>query len=129
VFAKPHIVQYEDTVISVSKVFVIMKFLSMSNLCQYLNSQPHHYLRPVCVQLIVKQLLTVLEYLHEGLIIHQDIKLKNILIASKDPTVKLADFELSSLHQYPETYDGSYSYLAPEVYEKEGRNHTNKVNI
>lgn len=109
-----------------------MEYLPMGNLQQYLNAQPNGHLPPMCVRSILNQALQALQYLHISGITHRDIKPENILVANQDPLVKLADFGLSSLLPRPQTFCGTWSYLAPEVYKsrgQEGKGYSNKIDI
>lgn len=47
---------------------------------------------------ILKQLLEVLEYLHDEGITHRDIKLENILL-DNDNNIKLIDFGFSTIYK------------------------------
>ncbi len=69
----------------------------MGNLQQYREAQPDRRLLPMCVRLILNQSLQALQYLHDLGIMHRDIKLGNILVATEEPLIKLADIGLSSL--------------------------------
>jgi len=105
-----------------------MKYLSMNNLQQYCEAQSD----PTCVRLILNQLLQVLQYLHNSDIMHQDIKLKNILIAIKEPLIKLVNFDLFSLQRLSESFCETLNYVAPEVYKERNKQHKpyfNQVDI
>ncbi|KAF3156080.1 hypothetical protein TWF225_010695 [Orbilia oligospora] len=68
-----------------------------------------------------RQLLSGLKYLHRNRIMHRDIKLENILLISRSPPVlKYVDFGLSKLVTPQMTPLGTFTYLAPEYFNKEG---------
>ena len=49
---------------------------------------------------IARQLLLVMEYVHEQQIVHRDLKPANIMIARNGGTLKLIDFGLSDADSY-----------------------------
>jgi len=74
-------------------------------------------------QIIAKQLLDALGYLHKMNITHRDVKPDNILVSCRDPfVVKLTDFGLSKAIDNDETFlrtfCGTLLYCAPEVYDE-----------
>lgn len=76
-------------------------------------------------------LLEVLIYLHERGVVHRDIKLENILLASKGPIKDfiLADFGLAIDHNESSMKSrcGSPGYIAPEILKKQ--KYSEKVDI
>jgi len=68
--------------------------------------------------MIIKQILSGLEYLHEKRIAHCDVKLCNIMLNGPEKTVKLIDFGVSQLvpqEGFLSAEVGSPSFIAPEV--------------
>lgn len=88
----------------------------------------HHYLRDLDrflseseARSIFSQIVAGVGYAHNQHICHRDLKLENVLLASKNDTslVKIADFGLSGFYRPGATVKtncGSISYLAPEVF-------------
>ncbi|KAI4886096.1 hypothetical protein NFI96_020206 [Prochilodus magdalenae] len=70
------------------------------------------------IQVVCKQTLEALSYLHENKIIHRDLKAGNILFTS-DGDVKLADFGVSAKNtktlQRRDSFIGTPYWMAPEV--------------
>ena len=64
----------------------------------------------------MKQMLSALIYLHEGSIIHRDIKLDNIL-HDGESNFYLADFGLSKIEDMSNTLVGSLEFIAPETFQ------------
>lgn len=67
--------------------------------------------------------------MHNRGIAHRDIKLENVLVDSRDMTLKVADFGyaaqgLSEEAQMLRSYRGTFTYMAPEI--KEGRAYEGK---
>lgn len=81
------------------------------------------WLEEKSVAIIMNQLLSCINYLHSKGIAHRDLKLENILLASKDmrpDDMKVIDFGLSAVFEEYEdccfdTLVGSSYYIAPEV--------------
>ena len=70
---------------------------------------------------IMRQLFSVLNYLHKKGIVHRDIKPENILYDQQTSTIKVIDFGISTRISPTETLTeriGTPSYLAPEVIKK-----------
>lgn len=89
----------------------------MGNLKDYQQHQPGHRLHANVIRSIMNQALQALEYLHERGVIHRDLKAENIMVASLDPIIKLADFGLSSQKTDAGTFCGTLGFVAPEAYQ------------
>ncbi|XP_052006636.1 STE20-like serine/threonine-protein kinase isoform X2 [Xyrauchen texanus] len=70
------------------------------------------------IQVVCKQMLEALTYLHENKIIHRDLKAGNILFTA-DGDIKLADFGVSAKNtktlQRRDSFIGTPYWMAPEV--------------
>ncbi|OCT57370.1 serine/threonine-protein kinase Nek11 [Xenopus laevis] len=70
------------------------------------------------------QLLLGVNYLHERLILHRDLKTKNVFL--KNGTVKIGDFGVSRILSMPSdmatTFTGTPHYMSPEVHAHYGYN-------
>lgn len=69
------------------------------------------------------QLLLGVNYLHERLVIHRDLKTKNIFL--KNWILKIGDFGVSrvlSLSDMATTITGTASYMSPEIFSNTGYN-------
>jgi fused-like protein len=79
------------------------------------------------VQLIAKQMIAALHYLHSNRIIHRDMKPQNILI-SPDKKVKLCDFGFARAMTQQSlvltSVKGTPLYMAPELVQEQPYNHT-----
>ena len=86
--------------------------LCKQNLKEYLNENK---LSNYKKQIICKQIINGLKYIHKNEIIHRDLKLTNIFIDYNN-NVKIGDFGLAK-NIYDLNYDevGTFSYIAPEI--------------
>ncbi|CBH12012.1 serine/threonine-protein kinase, putative [Trypanosoma brucei gambiense DAL972] len=70
------------------------------------------------IQYIMRQIVSAVEYMHNSMIIHRDLKLGNVLI-DFEGNMKLGDFgfasEFTSPFEKKTTVCGTPNYLAPEV--------------
>jgi eukaryotic translation initiation factor 2-alpha kinase 4 len=92
-------------------VFIQME-LCKQNLKEYLNENKLNNYKK---QIICKQIINGLKYIHKNEIIHRDLKLTNIFIDYNN-NIKIGDFGLAK-NIYDLNYDevGTFSYIAPEI--------------
>lgn len=77
-----------------------------------------------------------IKYLHQRNIVHRDLKTGNLFLDA-DMNVKVGDFGLAALLVSQSDYGairrttmcGTPNYLAPEVLEKTGKGHDEKVDL
>ena len=98
---------------------IVSEFLPGGDLLRYCN-QRQLPLPEKDVNVIMKQLLRALVYLHRQNVVHADIKLENCLFGSDDQdSLVLVDFGLSfNIKQLSEVTDGmrgTLNYMAPEI--------------
>jgi len=103
-----------------NKAVIISELLQGGNLREY-----RKYQKKIKVKLIkkwIKQLLSVLDYLHSNNYIHHDVKCQNILVDRVSGNLKLGDLlcaEKLEDKKYFTKYIGTEEFMAPEV--KEGK--------
>ena len=56
----------------------------------------HHKIESKDAQLIIKQILRALNYLHSKGIVHRDIKPENMMFEKKTKLIKIIDFGIST---------------------------------
>ncbi|XP_074659234.1 uncharacterized protein LOC141911991 [Tubulanus polymorphus] len=104
-------------------VHVLMECVQGTNLIKYVemlskcSGRRYSGLGQYYVILFAKQLVSVLAYLEEKKIIHNDIKGLNILISPHRKQVKLADFGLAETSPAKRKFRGTNDYLAPEKFD------------
>ncbi len=112
----------EDDEIEIGSPFIILEYFNSVELLNYnrLNDEKQLYS-------IIKQICSVLFYLHQSNYIYYDLKAENILILEKGnvPVIKLIDFGFAAKVFENENFAirGTPNYLAPEIIKNESHDH------
>ncbi len=113
----PNIVQLKDFIVTNDNHYLVMEYIDGKNLYDYMNTVTG----PLPLQnvaLLLNEVLSALNYVHERNLIHLDIKPSNIMLSSLN-SVKLVDFGISQ-EKKSITHDkamGSPAYMSPEQVE------------
>lgn len=142
----PHIVRLYEVFESESTLHVVTEYVQGGELFDYLVERPDRLLSEAETSGIVRQVAWALAYMHKEGVMHRDLKLENILVASKPaddeeyPNIKLIDFGLAKRHvantssasaatvteddmlarPTANTFFGTVGYIAPEMIKRKG---------
>ncbi|ORX91524.1 Pkinase-domain-containing protein [Basidiobolus meristosporus CBS 931.73] len=111
----PNIVKMKEVVVRPSHYYLIMEYISGGQLLDYIIS--HGKLKEKHARRFIRQIISAIDYCHQNSIVHRDLKIENILIAS-DGSIKIIDFGLSNLfspQSQLSTFCGSLYFAAPEL--------------
>ncbi len=113
----------DDNEIEIYSPFITLENFPSSELLEYNGIKDERKLI-----LIIKQICSVLYYLHQSNYIYYDLKPENILVAeiNGNPFIKIIDLGLSQyiLKEYEPTIRGTAYYIAPELLKNEMHDHT-----
>lgn len=113
----PNILQLHEVYETSSDTFIITEVLEGGALVDVLTEEEHFTERDVGIY--IRQVLSAVCYLHENHVVHQDIKLDNILLTNKQLlNVKLIDFGIAKLCRENSEFlsvEGTAVYSPPEV--------------
>lgn len=130
----PHVVRTYDIFDERHRMLVVMAFVPCGDLFEYIAQQKS--VAEGEVKLMMWQILRGVAYLHEHHIVHRDIKLENVLLASRQPLhLQLTDFGFANFVKPTEegkvpdlnSLVGTGSYMAPELVD--GRGHGKPVDL
>ncbi|KAF0987308.1 hypothetical protein HZS_4359 [Henneguya salminicola] len=114
-----YITEYYTSYACTHKLWIIMEYVGGGSVLQILQMGS---IDEIYCQIILRDVLKGLNYLHQNNKIHRDIKCGNILI-SEYAQVKLADFgvagELTKFTNKRRTFVGTPYWMAPEVIKEE----------
>jgi len=112
----------EDSVIELFSPFITMEYFPSIPILDYSGLKEEKKLNQ-----IVKQICSVLYYLHQSNYIYYDLKAENILVAelNGNPIIKVIDlgFARNTLLSYDNDVQGTPYYIAPELLKNEQHNH------
>lgn len=104
---------YED----MDNYYLVMEFIPGGDLMDFVSA--NGAIGEEATQVITKQILKGINYVHKLGISHRDLKPDNILIMQDDPIlVKITDFGLAKISDnstFMKTFCGTLAYVAPEV--------------
>lgn len=113
----------EDPEIELSSPFITLEYFSSTPLLSYTGLKEEKKLIQV-----IKQICSVLYYLHQSNYIYYDLKAENILVAEINgiPVVKIIDlgFARYTLADYDKNIKGTPYYIAPELLKNENHDHS-----
>lgn len=109
-------------------VYMLLEFCAKGELYQLLRTQPYRRFDEAMSRHFFTQLVDGLQYLHSQNIIHRDLKPENLLVDADD-VLKIADFGWcvrvrTEPVQRQFTFCGTMDYLAPEMLQQCGHDHT-----
>ena len=104
-----------------SQLLIKMEYIKYGTLSRWMKD--HHKITENDASIIIKKVLSAVEYLHSMHICHRDIKPENIMMSRENDleSIKIIDFGLSAQHFNYLTnndYCGTFIYMAPEQIEK-----------
>lgn len=102
-------------------VYLVMEYVKGESLHSFLKRTQSRRMPEDQIKIIMKQLFSILQYLHSQNVTHRDVKLENILIDRKSLQIKLIDFGFcchSDKDQLLKIFCGTPSYMAPEIVNK-----------
>ncbi|XP_056381988.1 serine/threonine-protein kinase Nek11-like isoform X2 [Hyla sarda] len=121
----PFIVQFFGSFLEKTDFCIVTEYCEGGDLHCYLQQQKDkgENLTEGHVMEWLIQLLLGVNYLHERLVMHRDLKTRNIFL--KNGTLKIGDFGVSRILAQSDmatTITGTASYMSPEVYSNTGYN-------
>ena len=105
----PNLVRY----LSLDKDDILMEYVDGETLSQRLTKNPYFKQRKNTDKL-VRQLLSVLQYLHSHQVLHLDLKPDNILLTHINDDVKLIDLGFCYTDTFADTQGHTKAFAAPE---------------
>lgn len=113
----PNIVYLKSFYEDMDNYYLVMEFVPGGDLMDFVAA--NGAIGEDACQVITKQILEGIAYVHKMGISHRDLKPDNILIMQDDPIlVKITDFGLAKISDnatFMKTFCGTLAYLAPEV--------------
>lgn len=106
----PHLVRY----VSKTDDGILMDYVDGETLSQFAESHPDYFKSRKNADRFLRQLLSVVGYLHIHQIVHLDLKPANILITRVGNDVKLVDLGYCYADCYTDTMGRTDKYAAPE---------------
>lgn len=130
----PNIVSLKEFHEDMDNYYIIMELVPGGDLMDFVAA--NGAIGEDATQVITKQILQGISYVHSQGISHRDLKPDNILIAQDDPIlVKITDFGLAKISDNfsaMKTFCGTLAYVAPEIItgkEKSDPKYLNLVDI
>ena len=106
----PNLVRY----LSLSDDGILMEYVDGETLTTFLQSHPEYFRSKKHSDVFLRQMLSVLQYLHEHQVLHLDLKPDNILITRIGHNVKLIDLGGCYTDCFTDTTAHTDAYAAPE---------------
>lgn len=106
----PHLVRY----ISRTDDGVLMEYIDGETLDEFVRQHPDYLKNRRHADRFLRQLLSVVGYLHDHQIVHLDLKPANIMITRVGHDVKLIDLGFCYTDAYTDTMGRTDKYAAPE---------------
>ncbi|KAI9178844.1 Cell cycle serine/threonine-protein kinase cdc5/MSD2 [Blastocladiella emersonii ATCC 22665] len=126
----PNIVDFHTYFEDIDNVYIILELCDSKNLNDMVRARKR--LTEPEARFFMHDLLGAVEYMHNGNIIHRDLKLGNLFL-SHDMRVKVGDFglatEIKTENERKKTICGTPNYIAPEVLDTEGDGHSFQVDV
>ena len=110
-----NIVTILDSIENATDIHIIMEFVPGISLFWYLKQNIGTKIPEDKAKIIISQIFSAVEYLHNNNIAHCDLKLENILITENE-SIKIIDFGFSEYCDIKKTtLCGSPYYMSPEI--------------
>ena len=106
----PNLVRY----LSLDKDGILMEYVDGETLSQQLSQNPDYFKQRKNTDKLVRQLLSVLQYLHSHQVLHLDLKPDNILLTHINDDVKLIDLGFCYTDTFADTQGHTKAFAAPE---------------
>ena len=116
-----NIVKFYGYIETNSQLLIQMEYIQYGTLSRWMKENCQ--ITEKEASLLLRRVLSAVEYLHNNHICHRDIKPENIMFSKKNDfdSIKIIDFGLSAQHLnylYNKEFCGTFLYMVPEQIEK-----------
>ena len=121
ILSHPNIVKFYGYIETTNQLLIKMEYIKYGSLKQWIKKRDK--ISEEEASIILKKILSAIEYLHSKQICHRDIKPENIMLSEENDlnSIKIIDFGLSAQNfdlLINNDYCGTYIYMSPELIEK-----------
>ena len=106
----PNLVRY----ISFSDDGILMEYIDGETLTERIANHPEYFQNKKNTDKLIRQLLDVVDYLHQHQVLHLDLKPDNILLTRINDDVKLIDLGCGYTDTFTDTQGHTNAFSAPE---------------